>query len=141
MVSRLAAALTHVRNRGQSPPGNIAIGPRVRGRADFERCSPSAVRWRAAAMILVAAAFALLGGAACAHAWYPKNCCHDGDCHPVPCDELVETRYGIMWRGSVLFNAAQVKPSQDQYCHVCAKQQTGTLFPYLPLCAFIQPSS
>jgi hypothetical protein len=60
----------------------------------------------------------------------------------VPCDELVETRNGIMWRGVVLFNDAQVKASQDQFCHVCAKEQKGSsILPYLPLCAFIQPSS
>jgi hypothetical protein len=28
------------------------------------------------------------------HAWYPHNCCHDNDCKPVPCGELVEMRYG-----------------------------------------------
>ena len=83
----------------------------------------------------------LFGSAAHAHSWYPKDCCHDGDCRPVPCDELVETRHGIMWRGVVLFNDAQVKASQDQFCHVCAKEQKGTWLPYLPLCAFIQPSS
>ncbi|MGA9322886.1 MAG: hypothetical protein WBW06_17695 [Xanthobacteraceae bacterium] len=60
----------------------------------------------------------------------------------MPCDELVETRNGIMWRGVVLFNDAQVKASQDQFCHVCAKEQKGSsILPYLPLCAFIQPSS
>ena len=46
-----------------------------------------------------------------------------------------------MWRGVVLFNDAQVKASQDQFCHICAKEQKGALLPYLPLCAFIQPSS
>ena len=77
-----------------------------------------------------------------AHSWYPKNCCHGADCRPVPCDELVETRNGIMWRGVVLFNDAQIKASQDRFCHVCAKEQAGSsLLPYLPLCAFIQPSS
>lgn len=90
---------------------------------------------------LLAAALMLVSSAAYSHSWYPHDCCHDGDCHPVPCDELVETRYGIMWRGVVLFNDAQVKASQDQFCHVCAKKQTGTVLPYLPLCAFVQPSS
>jgi hypothetical protein len=90
---------------------------------------------------LLTAALVLLGSAAYAHSWYPNDCCHDAGCRPVPCDELVETRNGIMWRGVVLFNDAQVKVSQDRFCHVCAKEQVGTLLPYLPLCAFIQPSS
>ena len=114
-------------------------GPDANSRVDFElRSRPSAPR-RAAG--LMAAALLLLSSGAHAHSWYPKNCCHGADCRPVPCDELVETRNGIMWRGVVLFNDAQVKPSQDQFCHVCAKEQTGTLLPYLPLCAFIHPSS
>jgi hypothetical protein len=37
----------------------------------------------------------------------------------VPCNELVETQHGLMWRGVVIFNETQVKPSQDQLCHVC----------------------
>jgi hypothetical protein len=90
---------------------------------------------------LLAAALMLVSGAAYSHSWYPHDCCHDGDCRPVPCDELVETRYGIMRRGVVLFNDAQVNASQDQFCDVCAKKQTGTVLPYLPLCAFVQPSS
>jgi hypothetical protein len=108
-------------------------------RADFAFCSRSAVWPRAAAGIL--AATMLFSVVAHAHSWYPTDCCHGADCRPVPCDELVETRNGIMWRGVVLFNDAQVKASQDQFCHVCAKEQKGSLLPYLPLCAFIQPSS
>jgi hypothetical protein len=65
---------------------------------------------------LLTAALVLLGSAAYAHSWYPNDCCHDADCRPVPCDELVETRNGIMWRGVVLFNDAQVKVSQDRFC-------------------------
>src|SRR5262249_25899764 len=117
----------------------IVAGRGTNSRADFElRLRPVPALRRAAAIL---AAVLLLNDAAYAHSWYPKNCCHGADCRPVPCDELVETRNGIMWRGAVLFNDAQVKPSPDQLCHVCAKEQTGTLFPYLPLCAFIQPSS
>jgi hypothetical protein len=98
--------------------------------------------WRGTFRGLLAGALVLVSGAAYPHSWYPHDCCHDGDCHPVPCDELVETRNGIMWRGVVLFNDAQVKASQDQFCHVCAKEQKGSsILPYLPICAFIQPSS
>jgi hypothetical protein len=30
----------------------------------------------------------LLIGAATAHSWYPKECCHDNDCHGVACEEI-----------------------------------------------------
>src|ERR1700722_8506421 len=97
---------------------------------------------RGAAKGLLTATLVLITSAAYAHSWYPHDCCHDADCRPVPCDELVETRHGVMWRGVVLFNDAQEKASQDRFCHVCAKEQVGSsLLPYLPLCAFIQPSS
>ena len=33
-----------------------------------------------------------------AHSWYPKECCHNDDCHPVPCGELTTTRYGLSWK-------------------------------------------
>ena len=23
------------------------------------------------------------------HSWYPHDCCHDNDCKPVPCNELI----------------------------------------------------
>jgi hypothetical protein len=23
-----------------------------------------------------------------AHSWYDDKCCHDKDCHPVPCEEI-----------------------------------------------------
>ena len=36
-------------------------------------------------VFMLAAAVMLLNGAAVAHSWYPKECCHDKDCHPVPC--------------------------------------------------------
>jgi hypothetical protein len=56
----------------------------------------------------------LLNGAAEAHSWYPKDCCHDHDCQPVPCAELVTTRHGLMWRGLVVFSEPQIKASPDQ---------------------------
>jgi hypothetical protein len=100
----------------------------------------SRARQRTAKSLLIAALLSL-STAAYAHSWYPKDCCHGADCRPVPCDELVETRNGLMWRGVVPFTETQVKPSQDQFCHVCAKEQRGTILPYLPLCVFVAPSS
>ncbi len=140
MFSALVAALSPARVHAGLRAEKIMTGLYTNNCADFELRTRPAVRRRAAGAVLAVAAL-LVSGAADAHSWYPKNCCHGADCRPVPCDELIETRNGIMWRGVVLFNGAQVKPSQDQFCHVCAKEQTGTLLPYLPLCAFIAPTS
>jgi hypothetical protein len=70
----------------------------VRGRRGNFSLGPPSVVWRRAAASILAAAL-LFSGAAHAHSWYPKNCCNDADCRPVPCDELVETRNG---RGGAL---------------------------------------
>src|SRR5262249_36438702 len=82
----------------------------------------------------IAAAMMLIGvTAADGHSWYPHDCCHDNDCKPVPCGELIEMRHSLMWRGVVVFNETQVKPSRDQFCHVCVKEQIDTM-PYVPQC-------
>ena len=26
------------------------------------------------------------------HSWYDENCCHDKDCHPVPCEQIEKLR-------------------------------------------------
>src|SRR5262249_19719225 len=125
MFSTLVAAFSRARDQARSRVKKIVTGLGTNSRADFElRLRPVPALRRAAAAIL--AAVLLLNDPAYAHSWYPKNCCHGADCRPVPCDELVETRNGIMWRGAVLFNDAQVKPSPDQLCHVCAHETTRT---------------
>ena len=68
---------------------------------------------------------------------YPHSCCHNNDFKPVPCKE---TRRGLLWRGVVVFNETQVKPSQDQFCHVCVKVQID-MISYVPLCVFVPPTS
>ena len=85
---------------------------------------------------LLAAALMMVSGAATAHSWYPKECCHDNDCRPVSCAELTATNLGLMWRGMVIFNEIQTRDSPDQLCHVCVKSQTGYM-PYLPICVFV----
>jgi hypothetical protein len=135
-VGVFAYALSGARRRTE----NAALRGLLTDNRSRRPIRPGRGRWGRASGLLTAM-LVLFSSAADAHSWYPKDCCHDGDCHPVPCDELIETRNGIMWRGVVLFNDAQVKASQDQFCHVCAKKQTGTVLPYLPLCAFIAPSS
>jgi hypothetical protein len=90
---------------------------------------------------LLLTALVLVSSTAYSHSWYPKDCRHGQDCRPVPCDELIETRYGLMWRGRVLFSETQVWPSLDRFCYVCAKEQQGTIILCLPLCAFVAPTS
>lgn len=135
--------------RGAPPDAMNATGSHT-GSAVAKRHSPPRIcssraqrarAQRAVARNLLIAATLLPSGAAYAHSWYPKDCCHDADCRPVPCGELVQTRNGLVWRGVVIFNETQVKPSQDQFCHVCAKAQQSTILPYLPLCVFVAPTS
>jgi hypothetical protein len=139
MFSTLFAVFGHAFNGAQLRVAKIVTGSETVNRPGAGIRSSRARRRTAKS--LLTGTLVLLGSAAYAHSWYPHDCCHDADCRPVPCEELVETRNGIMWRGVVLFNDAQVKPSQDRFCHVCAKEQAGTLLPYLPLCAFIAPTS
>jgi hypothetical protein len=76
-----------------------------------------------------------------AHGWYSQSCCGDFHCHPVPCDQLVETDSGS-WKylpRHLEFYAAQVWPSQDRYCHICSAR--GPDGKERPLCAYIQQGS
>ena len=36
-------------------------------------------------LVCLLTALMLISGVATAHSWYPKECCHDKDCRPVPC--------------------------------------------------------
>ena len=63
---------------------------------------------------------------------YPWDCCGEEDCHPVPCDELLEdTTGGYKYKDLYYFSKNQVKNSEDNKCHVC-------IMGIKPLCAFIQ---
>jgi hypothetical protein len=74
----------------------------------------------------------LIVSPAAAHSWYPKECCSDNDCRPVPCGEL--THLGLMWRGLVIFTHMQTRDSRDQLCHVRVKFHAGF---DLPICVFV----
>jgi hypothetical protein len=71
-----------------------------------------------------------------AHSWYPKECCSDNDCQPVPCAELSRTHLGLKWRDLVYFPEWQTHDSLDQFCHVCVKSYPG-FNPYVPICVFV----
>jgi hypothetical protein len=48
---------------------------------------------------LLAATLMLVSGAANAHSWYPKECCHDNDCHPIPCSDIAVKNGQVIWNG------------------------------------------
>jgi hypothetical protein len=89
----------------------------------------------AAAMLLIAVVSAAEG-----HSWYDKNCCHDKDCHPVPCEEIEKIRDGWFWRDAATkqrhwFPHDRLKASHDDACHVCVSPLTrpSGICLYLPL--------
>jgi hypothetical protein len=86
---------------------------------------------------------------AIAHEWYPSNCCGGGDCHPVPCQELVQDQSTRWWRwvptaeseprwppGKALyfdFAPERLQGSPDGMCHTCVSNTMA------PMCIFIPP--
>jgi len=72
------------------------------------------------------------------HSWYPQSCCSDRDCHPVPCEDILEEPNGYSYQG-LLFGKEQVQLSKDRFCHVCiGKKPSGLPNPY---CIFIQTNA
>lgn len=68
----------------------------------------------------------------------PKECRHEHDRQPVPCSELISTRYGLSWKGIAVFSEPMIRLSPDGACHVCAMlQQSNNILPVLPLCVFV----
>lgn len=56
-----------------------------------------------------------------AHSWYDPSCCGGLDCHPVEIEDVIPLdngRWKYLPTGTV-FEANQIKPSRDQYFHVC----------------------
>jgi hypothetical protein len=73
------------------------------------------------------------------HSWYSEECCHDRDCHPVPCSEISRDSNGdFIWKPGtrfadpseqrlpteVLFPKKRLKVSQDEACHICISPNT-----------------
>jgi hypothetical protein len=83
-----------------------------------------------------------------AHDSYPPLCCNgtevDGDCHPIPCDQITETSKGYEWHGFT-FNRDQTHLSFNKQCHVCVGRNywNGEAVgePKYPHCIFIQPTA
>jgi hypothetical protein len=82
---------------------------------------------------LLAATLMLVSGAANAHSWYPKECCHDNDCHPIPCSDIAVKNGQVIWNG-VELSWPTVRPSEDTQCHVCSVEDP---WEPVPRCLFI----
>lgn len=82
-----------------------------------------------------------MAGAAAAHGWYPRECCHDMDCAPV---ELVEPLPDGSLRltskvGTTLVPASFPRqPSPDQQMHICMVRYSH-LDSMRPVCLFVPP--
>jgi len=94
------------------------------------------MRTQAIAAALIAALVTTTDG----HSWYTKECCHDKDCHPVPCEEIEKIADGWQWRDKATkqrywFPHDRLHASHDQACHVCVSLQTtpGGICLYVPL--------
>jgi hypothetical protein len=51
------------------------------------------------------------------HSWYPTDCCGEGDCQPVPCEEIHALPNGTYEYKGIRFDSAT--PSPDERCHAC----------------------
>jgi hypothetical protein len=71
------------------------------------------------------------------HSWYPRSCCADKDCHPVPCAEIQFEPDGSMRFGHVYFPPNMVHESRDAYCHVCTSFPNADMLNQIPQCVFI----
>jgi hypothetical protein len=69
------------------------------------------------------------------HDWYPKECCEEAHCHPVPCEEIRSKDSTYIWKNHV-WSKSQAKASPDGRCHVCAVGEFGP-----SLCIFLGGTS
>ena len=82
------------------------------------------------------------------HSEYPPLCCNGdaeiGDCHPIPCDQITETKDGYEWHG-FFFTRDNTHLTFDKQCHACVGREywqgkpVGE--PRYPRCLFIQPTA
>jgi len=76
-----------------------------------------------------------------AHDWYPLACCSGHDCHPIPCESIIEQGKELIYNGHHFVNT-MIKPSQDGLCHVCISNENHSLdYSPVPHCIFIQNNS
>ena len=80
-----------------------------------------------------------------AHEWYPKECCADHDCHPVPCNSIRFKDGDYVYQGKYSYGQKMhfAKPmmkgmSPDGACHVCIN--SATTIPQ-PMCMWLEGDS
>src|SRR5215813_13194267 len=88
--------------------------------------------------VCLLAAVMLVNGAATAHSWYSEKCCHDKDCHPVPCEEIEKISDGWLWRDAATkqrhwFLHDRLKASYDNACHVSRHRRNRAVSASVPL--------
>ncbi|WP_157113122.1 hypothetical protein [Bradyrhizobium embrapense] len=72
----------------------------------------------------------LLAGLILAHSWYPPECCSDGDCRAVPCEQIsTDPRApGQIVYGDHAAGKEEIRQSPDGQCHVCARPSSWKMF-------------
>ena len=67
-----------------------------------------------------------------AHDWYPKDCCGEHDCRPVPCEEIHAEGNDLVYKGYHWSRKSQqVRSSPDGSCAVCITVNRT------PICVFL----
>jgi hypothetical protein len=64
-----------------------------------------------------------------AHFMVSRGCCHDQNCHPVPCDDIKAGGLGLAW-GDVIFTDDMIRDSLDEGCYVCIHSIGRYRYPY-----------
>ncbi len=79
-----------------------------------------------------------------AHSSYPVWCCNgnndNGDCRPVPCEQISENSDGSYTWNGIKFAPAMVVPSFNKECHVCEATVTDANghSEHFPHCIFLR---
>jgi hypothetical protein len=55
------------------------------------------------------------------HEMYPKDCCQEQHCHPVPCNEIKYDGENYIWNDMIF---RDIRDSPDGGCHVCHRGAT-----------------
>lgn len=72
------------------------------------------------------------------HEWYDQACCSNRDCHPIPCEDIIEKGRILIYQG-LSYSGSMIKSSKDALCHACMIKSVTP--PDHPLCIYIQNGS
>ena len=81
---------------------------------------------------------------ATAHSWYPNECCNDDDCTPATI--VSKNSKGFTLRSKfgdhfIEYGSKLIRPSQDNYNHICVISDVGSEVEGQPICVFIPVGS